>query len=353
MKSVFLGKAAVATTAAGVTIAAALFVASAEKPTSSQQTSELKLPAAVQQALEENARQLSPLSVTSTSRFVSRLSPTETLERLHMPTGQLDRFFEEQPCRVIWQDQQFYMSRKFHAGGPGDQTSMRTSEITFDGLVFSVGSIYEMPKGASVPGQGAPGKPGPKGNQNGLPVVNRVLSKEPVAKAMEVQPGGINNLNTYFRPETGLVLQPDSQSRSVGGRIVERKLHADSAVLDSLSHGGKLISVENVPVEGKPCVRIQIEAANPLRRIAEAIDLEKQREMLKRSRETPQRQAELLRALEELKSLPATRQYVYYLDPSLHYAVRRCEQRYGPDLLSRTDCSQFEQIPGRQLWLAQ
>lgn len=353
LKSFFLGKAAVATTAAGVTVAAALcFVASAEKPTASQKTSELKLPAAVQQALEENARQLSPLSVTSTSRFVSRLPPAETLERLHMPAGQLDRFFEEQPCRVIWQDQQFYLSRKFHLGAAGGQTTTATSEITFDGLVFSVGSIYEMPKGAGVPGQGAPGKPGQKGNQNGVSLVNRILSKEPASKALEIQSGGVNNLNTYFRVETGLVLQPDSQSRSVGGRIVERKLHADSAVLDGLSHGGKLLSVENVPLEGKPCVRIEFEAPNPLRRLAEAIDLEKQRQILKRSRETPKRQAELIQALEALNSLPAIRQYVYYLDPSLHYAVRRCEQRYGTDLLSRTDCSQFEQIPGRQLWLA-
>jgi hypothetical protein len=353
LKSMFLGKAAVATTAAGVTAAAALFVTSAQKPTPPAQTNAVKLPAAVQRALEENARQLSPINVSCTSRIESRLSPAETFERLQM-TGALrpDRLFEEYASRVIWQDQQFYMWRKFHAGEIGDRKTMGVSEITFDGRVFSVGSIYAMPQEADAPAQGLAAKPGQKRKPNGVRLGSRILSKEPVAKAMELRPGGISMINPYFLPEIGLVFQPDSDGIFSGGRIVGQKLHADSAVLDSLSRGGKLISVENVPFEGKRCVQIELDAENPLRRNADLLDLEKERQNLKMSRESAKRQAELVRVIEELRKLPATRRYVYYLDPELHYAVRRCEQRYGADtLLSRTDCSQFERIPGRQLWL--
>jgi hypothetical protein len=58
------------------------------------------------------------------------------------------------------------------------------------------------------------------------------------------------------------------------------------------------------------------------------------------------------KVIEARRQLPATRRYTFYLDPQLHYAVRRLDQNYGADtLLSRSDCTQFEQIPGRALWL--
>ena len=40
--------------------------------------------------------------------------------------------------------------------------------------------------------------------------------------------------------------------------------------------------------------------------------------------------------MEALRKLPATRRFTFYLDPQLHYAVRRLDQSYGTDtLLSR------------------
>ena len=57
-------------------------------------------------------------------------------------------------------------------------------------------------------------------------------------------------------------------------------------------------------------------------------------------------------AIESQRKLPATRRYSFYLDPQLHYAVRRLDQSYGPDtLLVRSDCSEFQRIPGRNVWL--
>jgi RNA polymerase sigma factor (sigma-70 family) len=349
LKSLLLSKAAVATTVAGVAVAAAMFATSAQKS-----TNKLKLPAAVQQALEENARLVSPIGVTCTTRIESRLSHDETLERLHMTgAARPDRLFEERPFRVVWQDQKFYIWNKFHAGEIGDLKSAGFTEITFDGRVYSIGSVFERPKELNLAAQGMAAKSPQNSRPNRAGMNSGSLIKEPVAKVLrQPVPGGLGASMPYFRPEIGLVFPPDSHGISEGGRIVEQKLRSESAILDFASRGGELISIENVRLEGKPCLRIELEAPNPLRRMAETIDREKIRRDLEMSRERSKRQEESLRKLDEMATLPETRRYVYYLDPELHYAVRRCEQRYGADtLLSRTDCSQFEQIPGRQLWL--
>jgi hypothetical protein len=67
--------------------------------------------------------------------------------------------------------------------------------------------------------------------------------------------------------------------------------------------------------------------------------------MTKRSRE------EELARIEQARKLPAMRTLVFYLDPQLHYAIRRREERYGQTLLARTTNNQFERIPGRDAWL--
>jgi RNA polymerase sigma factor (sigma-70 family) len=354
LKSLLLSKAAVATTVAGFTVAAAMLATTALNSTPQKPTKKLKLPAGVQRALEENAQFVSPIGVTCTTRIESRLSHEETLERLHMTgAARPDRLFEERPYRVVWQDQKFYIWNKFHAGEIGDLKSAGFTEITFDGRVYSVGSVFERPKELNVVAQGMAAKSPQKSRPNGAGINSGSLTKEPVAKALrQPVPGGLGATMPYFRPEIGLVFPPDSHGIFEGGRIVEQKLRSESAILDFAGRGGELISIENVPLEGKPCLRIELEAPNPLRRLAETIDREKMRRDLKMSRETPKWQEEIVRKTDEMAKLPETRRYVYFLDPELHYAVRRCEQRYGADtLLSRTDCSQFEQIPGRQLWL--
>ena len=74
-----------------------------------------------------------------------------------------------------------------------------------------------------------------------------------------------------------------------------------------------------------------------------------QKEMLLHSQQQLEDSAKIIEAR---RQLPATRRYIFYLDPQLHYAVRRLDQSYGADtLLSRSDCTQFEQIPGLALWL--
>jgi hypothetical protein len=95
--SLFLGKTAVAAAAGGVTLAAVLAVAPPKKPAAEPPApirSTTELPAVVEQALQENARQLSPIAVTCTAQMTSRLTPAETFDRLKInPMSRSDHFF--------------------------------------------------------------------------------------------------------------------------------------------------------------------------------------------------------------------------------------------------------------------
>ncbi len=117
--------------------------------------------------------------------------------------------------------------------------------------------------------------------------------------------------------------------------------------------GGTLISVENVVLDGKTCVRAELEVANPVGRPASNSTATSSSTVAPISTAAPNRSAKAGNENETAATAPPeARRYIYYLDPSLHYAVRRLEMRSKPDtLLNRTDCSQFEQIAGRQLWL--
>jgi len=366
--SALLGKAALAVAAAGVTAAAVtaaavMFVHSTpQKP--AEQVSGSQLPPEVQRALEENAKQFGPISLTCTLRLKSRLSPAETLERLHLagPAGPDPAFFEEHPYRVIWQDQKFYLSQSHPSGEIDGRKITTVAETTFDGRVFCNGTIREVAKPANTPVPNPAAKQQMKGiGPVAIPRDYRVLFKQPVAKALQRDLACcLNGVTPYFNHVFGFIFSPEPHGISSGGEIIEQKPQVETTVLNCLRDGGKLISIEKATVDSRPCVRIEVDAPNPVRRVAEAVDLKKAREMLskmprddsKLSRENLARQEEQLKLIEERQKSPAIRRYTFFLDPEMHYAVRRLEQRYGADtLLQRADCSQFEQIPGRQLWL--
>jgi hypothetical protein len=209
-------------------------------------------------------------------------------------------------------------------------------------------------------------------NGANLPPVIRNLTKEPLATVIEKLSSGCGGAvaMAYFQPPVGLVLSVTSGS-GAAGLPQQQTLNPASAILSGLSNGWKLISFGNTELEGRPVVRIDLEGENIVRANALAFDLEahrrslqeqranfekqlprmnaQQKEMLLRSQEQQENQGRLIEAQ---RQLPATRRYTFYLDPQLHYAVRRLDQSYGTDtLLSRADCTQFQQIPGRELWL--
>ena len=130
--------------------------------------------------------------------------------------------------------------------------------------------------------------------------------------------------------------------------------------------------MQNTQLEGRPLVRIDLEGVNPIQISAVKFDLDAHRKQIERQRESFEKncgevqrrternvqplsiaqQENMAIAIEAQRKLPATRRYSFYLDPQLHYAVRRLDQSYGADqLLIRSDCSDFQQISGRNVWL--
>ena len=365
-KSLFLGKTAVAAAAGGVTLAAALAVAPPKKPAAEPPppiTSTTGLPAVVEQALQENARQLSPIAVTCTAQLSSRLTPAETFDRLKInPMSRSDHFFSDIHGRIIWQDNKLYSSVKSPIGSAGDKQATSQSDILYDGVsrVMLRGSYY-VPSQEFVDQQ----------KRNGAPFgpVTRNLTKEPLATVVErLSADRVAADMVYFQPAMGLVLAPSPGGGSAGSQH-QQTLSPGSAILSGLSNGWKLISVGNTQLEGRSLVRIDLEE-NAMREPL-AYDLDAHRRILQMQRESLDKQSSRMNAqqkemllhsqqqledsakiIEARRQLPATRRYTFYLDPQLHYAVRRLDQSYGADkLLSRGDCSQFEQVPGRALWL--
>jgi hypothetical protein len=116
--------------------------------------------------------------------------------------------------------------------------------------------------------------------------------------------------------------------------------------------GGKLISVDDVTLDGRRVVRVILDVPNSVRTAAEKINIDQLRERQKHSVASPQLQEQVLQNVLAQRQLPPTCRYTYYVDPALHYAVRQFERSYLPNtLLSRTVSSDFQQVPGRPLWL--
>ena len=214
-----------------------------------------------------------------------------------------------------------------------------------------------------------------KKGANFAPVI-RNLTKERLAtvltrqSAPETQSAGLIAADmAYFQLPTGLVLAASSNNSATGKQ--QQTLTPSSAVLAGLNQGWKLLSVQNTQLDGRPLVRVDLEWANPIQVSAVKYDLEALRKRIEKERQSFEKQSAKLNAeqkdklnrslaqqenmaiaIEAERKLPATRRYSFYLDPQLHYAVRRLDQSYGPDtLLVRSNCSEFQQIPGRNVWL--
>ena len=262
-QSLYAGKIAVAAVAGGVTLTAALALTPPKKPAEPPQPppqfTASGLPAVVERALQENARQLSPITVTCTAQLSSRLPPTETFDRLKLnPFSRSDRFFSAIHGRILWQDNKVYSIVTSPVGSAGDKESTMQSDILYDGdsRVVLRGSSHISSKEFLDQQK--------KNGVNMAPVI-RNLTKEPMeALAQKRTAGHIAADMAYFQTTMGLVLAMNYGKSPAGGQD-HLTLSAGSAVLAGLSGGWKLVSVENTQLEGRSLVRIDLEGENTIR----------------------------------------------------------------------------------------
>jgi RNA polymerase sigma factor (sigma-70 family) len=363
VKSLYVGKTAMAAAAGGVTLTAALALVPPSQGTPPPQSVTSALPAVVEQALKENARQLTPISISCSIQMKTTLSPNEMFDRLKVQgMNRSERFFVVHDSRVVWQGNKVRSSYTSPAGINGDKESTSQSDIVYDGAaqVVLMGSAFNPSKAWLAQQKQSGANSGP---------MMRNLTKEPLAKMLERQSAGLIAADmAYFHLATGFAMAASSNGGASGG---QQQLTPSSAVLAGLDQGWKLVSVQNTQLDGRPVVRIDLDGVNPIQISAVKFDLDAHRKRVERQREDLEKmsaklnaeqkemftrqlaqQENMAKTIEAQRKLPATRRYSFYLDPQLHYAVRRLDQSYGSDqLLVRSDCSDFQQIAGRNVWL--
>ncbi len=251
--------------------AASLVQTPTSQPSTYEAVRQVSISEKIRAALEANAAELSPISVS----WVEQGRSTLTHEQAEAQLDVYDRFFLPHPGRVIVQQAKGYSWSKSLEGN--------TFETSSDGEILYIRNQIE--------GRGE-------------------LSKRFIAKLAKLHP-----------PETWLSAEhfdrveicfPLSSHNSSGGI-------AKSATLARLEQGARIVGMEEVMLDGHACTRLTLVDRNP--------------------------------EWGRLNTLPKERNYVFYLDPQMRYAVRRTEERYGDRLLIQTSNSQFEQLKGRNVWL--
>lgn len=322
VKTTLLTKGVAAATLAGVVAVAGMAVqptetAKPKEPAPIRRAAE-SFPPEIQRALEENAKQLSPISISSSMEWKSDLPVDEAMKRLNIPASER-WLFAKNKTRSVWQGRNFYTSMTQAAEVAGtDDHPVEIETSYFGDLTY---------RGFRRP---------PPGAKN---MVKRFASKEENLDAEFIM--------TYLGAAASFSVNWDP-----GEKI---QLQIESEPLRAIKNDGALLAVEDVSLDGRPHVRITLETENFVKKRAdemvrriEAIDLKTPvSEAMREHRNL------LISRLDAQRNTPATRRIVYDLDPALNYAVRRSEQYYAPDtLLRRSVCSDFEQVTGRSLWLA-
>jgi hypothetical protein len=133
---------------------------------------------------------------------------------------------------------------------------------------------------------------------------------------------------------------------------MKAKAPVRSEILYMLEHGGgKLIGIEDVELERRKLVKLRILADDPERATAASANLDRVRQELAGATTD----AEINRVIEDIKrkqQQPPKRLFVFYLDPALHFAVRRREEFWDPDVpLLRIDNEGYEKLADRDVFV--
>ncbi len=276
------------------------------------------LPDEIRGALERNATQLSPITVSWTKQARTSLSQTEALKVLHMSDrSSAGSFFAAKTRRSIWQDGKIY---NWLRSGLDEDTE---AEHSFDGSVLYMGSPgTRLPDGSLQPS----------------------LSKHAVASLPDQRPEARYMPDDYF-DTIGLPLPT-----TVGDLKASRSCRSE--IMSLLDSGAYLKAVEDVELDRRRVVRVTLVGPNPERLAADQVDLAKEEALVRTGPMTEEQIKRYLGTIRQKQALPATRVLAFYLDPEIHYAMRRREERYEDGtLLHRTNYEEYEKLEGRKVWL--
>lgn len=278
---------------------------------------EVRLSDEIRDVLAQNAAELSPITVSSTSQYRSSLPQEEVIEKLKMHVTS-DYVFIEKPRRMIWQDGKIYCwRREFDPSNPNGQAY----EDSFDGQILYGGSPDATFNGTSQP----------------------IFSKDSLSRLAKTKPNA-RYWNVAYFDQIGL---------NVPARV--KDLHdnkSGSEVLLLLEGGARLSGFEKVDLDGREVTRIELTADNPEWRAAEKRDPVEVEKLLRLSFQPEHVIKQELETIRLARELPEHRAYVFYLDPMVNYAVRRREELYEDGtLLLQVNNKDFKQLKGRDVWL--
>ena len=271
----------------------------------------------VLEMLQENASSLTPISLDYTHQLIPSGDPAETLAELGALGDDPFKYFTLSKQRLKWSDGRVYFSQTMPQVEEG-VCSFYLWEVSYtDGVQYDGSRFAQKP----------------------------VLMKRP-ATQVDRRVWSASVVTVPYLKTCGYdpLIWSDQQADH---------LELRSWIPYTLDSGGTLEGIQTEDAgEHSGLVRIEIIGPNPVRMQADLIDLEAAKRALATSRETPERQKELIKQLEERKSVPPTRNYTFWLDPEIHFAIRAIEERNGEDqLLVERTFEEFEQLPERNVWL--
>ena len=288
------------------------------------------IPAEIHAALEQNAKAIHSIGICYTTEIRSRLSEAETFEKLQIkPDRASPILFAKRPFRTIVDGQRFYTSEIVESLTPSGKLIVVSNEGSFDGAVLYDGSKHEP-------------------LNDGLPGTLRKYNWERQRKSnrsIKAHVRGPYFAGAPWAPSySGLSLTRKSSQQS--------ELSPESDILRLLRLKANLKSVENVSLDDRALVKIELIAENETREEAGWIDLKKLEDDDSEELATKEERRRTAENVRRQQKLPAKKRIVYFLDPALNYAVRRREEWYDPHtLLVRCDCSDFEKLPDHSVWL--
>lgn len=273
----------------------------------------MTLPDAIREALERNAAQLSPITLTLAEYPPGYSAPEGRIDDWLVPEavqageGPFPGMHQGQLLRITWQDGKFRTWRRTRSGRPESESVYESSS---DGQVH-----YLLSRWAEGPS---------------------AMLKTRMDDPKENHPDAVLFDPTYLEA-CGLTMPTCGES--------VRSVPARSTILHQLDHGGELLAVDGN--------RVRIRADNPERVAAERVtDFRALEDELRRFAMSDEQIQNELAEVRRKQQLPKKWVWTFELDPEVHFAQRKIEASFEDGtLIRRMSCEDFQNIPGRDLHL--